>query len=60
MNALMIGAAIRWALTVGGAALVTRGVVDGATITALNTPEIVGGLSALGSLVWSLVIKKKK
>jgi hypothetical protein len=60
MNALMIGSAIRWALAVGGSYLVTKGIVDGATVTALNTPEIIGGLSALGALAWSLISKKKK
>ncbi len=53
MNPVIIATITRSILTAGGAALVTRGVSDETTVTAL-----VGALSTIAGFIWSLFDKK--
>jgi len=55
MNSAQIAGIIRHLLTTFGGVLVTKGVTDEATLSA-----IVGGIVAAFGLVWSYISKRKK
>lgn len=64
MNPLIsafLGSFVRHALSVGGAFLVAHGIGQDAaqSLVVAAQPVLLGGVSILGSLIWSLFQKKK-
>lgn len=55
MNPSVIAGIVRHVLTTAGGVLVTKGLTDEATVSA-----IVGGIVAAVGLIWSVLSKKKE
>ena len=58
----ILGSLIRGSVQAGAGVLVSKGVLDAATVGSFvdsTTALIVGGIVFLGTLVWSLISKKK-